>query len=369
MSELRGRVLLALAFTLPLASGAQSAAEVRTRVVAARERAEVAESIFVLLRDQGRAYEASFTHGGMTVNYTPSMLTEDDRARITEGLRDGEAALRGRFGGSALAPLAGAQFWVDGARGVPRAYQWLQIGTSPRTDLFAKSLLRPIDPAAVADLVIDLAGAGLPAEIPSLGAYVQAVRLVPDPKQFEEAGRELALSTAASARRCAAGNVAACRAVLTPYSLAAGFTHWYDRGDYRALVQRAPEATFTSDSTTYVTYTACIDGDDEACAKSVRVIAPRFPFSGNIRSSLVTHALETGGTGALDRMRAAGAAGVPPLALLATTAGVGEDSLISAWQARTDRELAAAHGSSLPFVLSTAAWCGLLLLGATRRKP
>lgn len=339
------------------------------RVLAARERAEVAESIFVLLRDEGKAYEASLTHGTMTVHYTPSMLDEGDRARITEGLQQGEAALRERFGSSALAPLAGANFWVDGARGVPRARQWLQIGTSPRTDLFARTLLRPIDPAAVAELVIDLAGAGLPGGIPSLGAYVETVRLVPTPAQFEEAGRELALSISAAARRCAAGNVAACRAVLTPYTVAAGFTHWYDRGDYRALVRRAPEATFTSDSTVYVAYTGCIDGDDEACAQAVRAIAFRFPFSGNIRGSLVSHALETGGTGALDRMRAAGATGVPPLAMLATTAGVREDSLISSWQARTTRELAASHGSSLPFVLSTAAWCGLLLFGATRRKP
>ena len=130
----------------------------------------------------------------------------------------------------------------------------------------------------------------------------------------------------------------------------------------------ASESPLDADSLFFVDRRACLDGAPTSCERIIHRVRIPDPFSSTLRATLVTHALELGGRGALDRLAESGME-PSPVHLLAQVAGVSEDSLVASWQRRTARSLEEERGSQLPLTLAVLGWATLAFVGASRRKP
>lgn len=316
---------------------------------------------------------AIVTAGGRTLRVDTLTIAESDMVRLREGLELGATLLRERYGDAAMR-LVDTTTW-HAYTGSYRGVLGRAVTLQDRTLGVARQipLPRPVDPERVAQFVLERVGANLPRIAPVLGGYVgQDVSLDPTPELFELAGRELALSTASAARRCALGAVLACRAVLSHASGPEALALWYAPDDYPVLLDHAVSrgAVIGADSLFYADRHACTDEHDAAaCARAVQRVDLKQPFSTNLRATLVQHALQAGGRDAIDRLQSASAEGMTALPLLARVAGTSEDSLLIGWQQRTSVALAASRTDEAPLALSTAFWCGLLLVGAALRRP
>lgn len=354
----------------PATAAAQDATDELQRLRAAYSRAERAESTFQMLRDGGDRYGDSLSAAGVTVHFAATALDDENRASLAEGLEQGAATLRARLGEAGATLVDSAHWYLQGYRGVSGRLAQYELAASPRMTFQRIRLDGPIDPAEVARFVVRAAGDRLATVAPAVAQYARAtIDLAPTEAVFEQVGRELSLTWSAAGRRCARGSIEGCRAVLTRASGAEALSLWFDPSDHRAVIVAASMPPAGLDSAFYAERHRCYEGDDAACTRLVPRVPVKDPFSTNVRASFVAHALEVGGAGALDRLRAASAAGVDPITMLATTAGTEPESLIGGWQARSAAALADGRSPMLPVVLTTAAWCGVLLVGATRRKP
>jgi hypothetical protein len=348
------------------------AAELRTEIARLGRDAAAAFRTVDSLRN-AESPSVTVTAGGRTLRVDTATIAPADVERLRDGLELGAAELRERYGATAMR-LVDTTVW-HAYTGLQRGVLGRSVTLRDRTRGIARQvgLPRPVDPERIAQFVLQRAGAELPRLAPTLGAYVgQDVSLQLTPEHFELAGREMALSNASAARRCALGAVLACRAVLTHASGSAGLTLWYETGDYPMLLASAVSrgAVADADSLFYVDLLACTDErDTAACERAVQRVEITQPFSTNLRATLVQYALERGGREALDRLQDDGAADIAALPLLAHVAGTSEDSLIVGWQRHTGAALAASRSGAAPFALSTAFWCGLLLAGASLRRP
>lgn len=316
---------------------------------------------------------AIVTAGGRTLRVDTMTIAATEVERLREGFELGATRLRERFGDAAML-LVDTTTW-HAYTGSYRGVLGRSVTLQDRTLGVARqiSLSRPVDPERVAEFVLDRVGANLPQLAPTLGRYVgQDVSLDPTPELFEIAGRELALSTASAARRCALGAVLACRAVLSHAAGPEALALWYEPSDYPVLLNHAVSrgAVGGADSLFYADHDACTEERDAAaCERAVQRVNIQQPFSTNLRATLVQHALEQGGRDAIDRLQSASAEGTAAIPLLAHVAGTSEDSLLIGWQQRTSAALAASRTGEAPLALSTAFWCGLLLVGAALRRP
>lgn len=371
MSETRALAcavsVIALLAGMPSRASAQSADSLRARLQHVSAAAARADTTVRRLEREGRARRtARIEAGGRRVAYEPGLLSARDSTRIAEGLALGRDRLVERFGEEGPAMLDTA-FWV--AREAPwwLSRQGIEIRSTASGASAQVLLPRPIDPARVARFVLQTAGAALLPGSPALEAWSPwSVSLANEEERFAEAGRELALSWASVGRRCSTGSAPACRAVLEPVPPHDRLRLLFDQNDWRAVVTASPLPAL-SDSAFFSHRRACLAGDDAACARIVGQLTPPDPFSGGMRATLVMHAIDLGGRDALRRFRAT--TGQEPLPLLATVAGVSEDSLIVSWQRRTAVALAAERRGVIPLSLSVAGWSLLLLGGATLRRP
>jgi hypothetical protein len=376
MSDRARAIVLALCL---LAVGPRARAQESSRAAALRSEiarlggdAAAAFRVVDSLRN-AESPSAIITAGGRTLRVDTASIAPADVERLREGLELGAAQLRERYGTAAML-LVDTTVW-RAYTGSFRGVLGRSVTLRDRTRGVARQvgLPRPVDPASVAQFVLQRAGAELPRLAPTLGAYVgQDVSLHLTPEQFELTGREMALSSASAARRCALGAVLACHAVLSHASGPKGLALWYETADYPMLLSSAVSrgAVVGADSLFYEDLHACTDEREAAaCERAVQRVEITQPFSANLRATLVQHALEEGGREALERLQSAGAEGTAALPLLAHVAGTSEDSLIIGWQQRTAAELAASRSGEAPLALSTVFWCGVLLAGASLRRP
>lgn len=371
MSTLLVLAMLLTATVLPAqdTSAARSidADAARARLDAAVASAERAEAEFNRLRAGGTDFEAAVTEGRLTVRFAPADLDEADRARLQEGLRRGQAELERRFGASGPALLGSPTWFLDGfARFGGTGFS---LGTKPGSWQDGLRLRSPIAEDDVAGYVMRQASREFARSMPLIGTFTRGATLIAEDAEYEEAARELALGWSAAGRRCATGVVAGCRAIFTDATGLEALRLWFDDEDHQALVVQYKVQGVQRDSAWLAGRSQCLKGDRAACTRLAETEGGRYPFTANVRGTLVAHALEAGGAASLDRLRAASATGVGALGALAAAAGVSEDELLAGWQSRTARALHDAREGHLPLLVSTTFWCGLLLFGATRRKP
>jgi hypothetical protein len=141
---------------------------------------------------------------------------------------------------------------------------------------------------------------------------------------------------------------------------------WFDQADAIGAVT-ASGVPMNADSSLVVDRKECLKGDMERCLRALPRVQVRDPFSGSLRATLVSHAIELAGREAIVRLR--GAPPGTPVARLAFVAGVSPDELLRSWQARTDAALRDERDATLPLAASTVLWCALLVGITTRRRP
>jgi hypothetical protein len=165
---------------------------------------------------------------------------------------------------------------------------------------------------------------------PAVNDYVGAAsRLDTDPLYFYFAQRQLAISPSARARRCAQGMLAACRDVLSTDA-----TRWYDPGQTGDAALRA-----------------------------------RLPFTHDVRSSLLSLAIELDGPAVLRTLRAGGPASADPIAVMAGAVDRTPDELLAAWQVKRADAAGERAAPSVPLAATSIVWFGLFLVAASRRRP
>lgn len=376
-------VLAALVVALvvaPRAATSQSVAAWRARYARASAHAD---SLGAALRRGDSSFALDRTGrlvaGRRTVRFDGTQLSAGDTARIAEGLGRGAEILRSRFGEAGVRLIDG-ELWElypsdglgpDGGLRWPGPRAWLRPGRltlAPTTpgDWERLVLDRPIDPAKVANFVVGRAGRSLVQQTPALRWHEGwSALLVDDEHYWSEPPRRLGVSWSVAGRRCASGSAIACRDVLAAFESTGALTRLFDVSDYRTVVASARLPALT-DTVFLASRKRCLEGADTACARIAPEVLISDPFGRQIRGTLLTHAIELGGPGAVARLTAA--TGETALPLLARVAGVSEDSLIATWMQRTRGALDDERGTDAGLIATTAAWSALLLFLATRRR-
>lgn len=348
-----------------------SAADLRATLADAETGVAVLKARIDSLRsDRDAQYTGSFEAGGRLVRFIPGQLNDADRQAIAEGLDRAGASLRARFGDD-LTMFLDTLVWT--ARSPDETNQrWFWLSTKRNTpnyfDPWNWDTSRP-NAALVTEIALDQAGHNFILRVPRLATFTkQALSLNGDSVRYLHAARELAISWATAGRECAAGSTGACRAVLTLPGEDLGRSLYFSPVDYRAVVTTG-EISLTADSALHAMRRRCLAGSDPDCATAYLALKRiPDPFSGGLRSTVVEHALELGGTQAIARLRAA-ATDAPALSILASVAGVSEDSLVRSWQRRVRVALDEDSPSPAKDTLAVAAWSLLVLFGVTRRRP
>lgn len=345
----------------PLSMRAQEAAEWRARLQAQSARTAAASKAYRESNDVKLVYDVAVRVGALSIAYAKGELGAADSAAIAEGLQAAADHLRERFGEAGAALATGAWAVERNNRifgnltlvstGGPRSSEWIDT---------------PVDPIDVERFVFGKAGDRLVRTTPALQGYEGWAAFQYDRERDTELSRRLATSWAASGRRCAAGALDACAAVLTPFDPANAIPRHFEPRDYRTVVASGALPSLT-DSSYFVARRECLKGADTACVRIIDRVKAPDPYNASVRGSLLAHAIELGGTGAV--ARAAERSDAAPLDALAHIAGVPADSLLASWHRRTFSALAERRRrTELPLFLSSVAWGGLLLLAASRRK-
>lgn len=361
--RLRG-ILLGALLCAPLAAGAQTVEEWR-------ERSRVADSATAVLSKRIREYgtrrregkDREIRAGGRHLRYYASELSAADSTVLVRGFELGQERLRARYGEAGVALIDSSAWGLDKTtRGIFTVYTLY----AERDPLGTRAgLWPPISPENVADHMLENAGERLVQRTPALHRFAGSFALRPALLPHDDLARGLALSWAASGRRCAAGVMSACRTVVEPFEGTANIDRYFEPGDYRTVVA-AGRLPAISDSLFFASRRRCLDGADSACVRIIAQVQAPDPFGVEMRGSVLALAIELGGHDALARIAAA--PDDPPLALLARTAGIPEDSLLRVWHARTIGAVDNGPSAAVPVLLSTVAWGALLLLAASRRK-
>lgn len=192
---------------------------------------------------------------------------------------------------------------------------------------------------------------------------------------WPELYRSLATAGASSVRRCVAGGRPACRLALALDSLPGDrVAAWYSEADYPALARVSGDPTIRS--RTFRSLSAdeqedcTVRGQIDLCRRMLSQLPAEsffIPMPISARASLARLALETGGPGAVERMRANGGTSVGTQ--LSAAAGLPVDSLVGIWQRRV---IASRPGSPLPnatFVLASMACIVVCGAWAARGQP
>jgi hypothetical protein len=367
----RGAIAALVVATLvaPSSARTQTAAAAREAVVAGRERSEAALAALDSVRKARTAVlDDSLRIGGRLVRFSSTGLPESERDWLIGGLEGASVWLAEHFG--ALAPsLVDPRAWEVRSSRIVRQYRELHAPISDGRSIYlsTRSGLEAEDVRAAA---LTAAGAHAAGRHSTLEAYAASLSFDEEDSRFVRAARDLALGTSSVGRRCAAGAVGACRTVLSPARGAPPLTVWFSREDHRAIVA-ASEMRLRRDSIGVRRREACLAGDNALCDEIVSRLRVTYPFRDDVRATFAAHAVVAGGEAGLARLDAArGSFDGDPLGLLVHVSGLTEERLIADWQRRVSSAAAAeAQPPVAPLVFSAAFWCGLLLLGASRRRP
>lgn len=349
---------------------ARTADSVHALVIEARARSLAADSAFARARAVvGAARDQRLVVGGLTVRFAAKELTDRDTAAIARGLADGDADLVRLFGEEGAAMLRSQREWVAMSayeNDRPVGAVGLRAGADDR-HATATNLGRPINSEEVRRFVFLVAGERVGFQFPWVDAFTASARsLNRSEAHYAAAARELSLSWAAAGRRCATGIIAACELVMTPRAPGGPAPAWFDQGDAIGAATAA-EVPMNADSSVAVDRKACLKGDLDRCARALPHLRIRDPFSGPLRATLVSHAIELGGPDALVKLRQAPPG--TPVVRLAFVAGVSSDELLRSWQERTATALRKDRDGTIPMAASTILWCALLVGVTMRRRP
>lgn len=308
---------------------------------------------------------------GFTVVLFRAALGERDRARLGEGLARGREAVRRQWGTDAAALIDSAGWQVTGSVRPLALVRPLGFSVGRSGDGVGTTLVRPIDPAAVARLVERRAGTRIVRAVAALGAFHGTdIPAAHDVAAFALASRELATASSAPARRCQRGSVADCRRILVPPPESLRLVTWFDPPDHREIVARQVTDLGPADAERQALRRQCENQDAAACTTLVLALPVlRDPVSVNVRATFVSNAIGQLDSAAFARLRAA-----PPLPerdVIATLAGaldVSEDALIADWHHRTRAALDHERPSSAGILAASAAWALALLGVATLRR-
>lgn len=317
-----------------------------------------------------RRARATLMVAGLRIEYSGTQLTASDTARLAEGVRRGVAALVDRYGPSAAA-LVDTSAWQLYSNRSFRTFRWplgrLGLMASSKFGSSGVDLARPIDVDAVSRFVQERMAAMIGVRLREMDGYGSASMFGGfTPEEWHIAARDLSLSWAAVGRRCAAGNIAACTDVVSPFKREGALERYFDPSDYRAIVASA-EILPGADSTAYASRQRCRDGADTACVRIIDVVRIPNPVGYMIRETFAIHAFDLAGGEALKRLETAPRGDA--VAMLAHVAGVTPDSLVRSWRARLTVALSEGYVGNGAVLLSTLSWCVLLLLATGRRRP
>ena len=192
------------------------------------------------------------------------------------------------------------------------------------------------------------------------------------PPDWESVYRELALSGLVVMARCFGGDVAACWTAVGGVGEAgrAALVSGLRGVEARALVDR--RATPAA-----LPWRACLEGSDDACRRVLLEDASFLelvPASPEARASLLWSALETGGEGALERLRTGDASSIAPAsgapfdvrATLAHVAGADADVVMARWIERVRASRPDAHSDLAGGRTLVALWTVVFAFLATR---
>jgi hypothetical protein len=176
----------------------------------------------------------------------------------------------------------------------------------------------------------------------------------------------LVSSPAAVARRCYAGDLAACSITLQFTPVSDTVLQWYDANDRQRIVKRTENTALRIDG---IGAKRCIEGDDASCVVLLRKYPPGVlpaPAALQARTALTRLAIQLGGAGAIERMLEGDR---QPLERLSAAARMPVDSLISRWQTSARTMRASSRDLSAEIVLGALFWSvalGALSLRSSR---
>ncbi len=190
---------------------------------------------------------------------------------------------------------------------------------------------------------------------------------------LRQAYTELVTAPFTSTSGCMLGNLVECRKALGMTPTDDYLNTWYTASDRRALVLERPRPSDRLFPIQAARYDECVEnGDDESCATFLRAQArfqsTRPPLSATVRSSLVRHALEVGGSGSYRRLFYAKGAIADQLA---AAAGMPTDALLRSWRTMLFEVSGTPTSVTFPLGLSAILWLavfGAMALRSTRWK-
>lgn len=375
---LRGLMLrLAAGATLALVAAPLAAQDVeyalKVRLDSARARQKVAEAErrAAFRRPQEPIDTSWIDAGRFRIAVVPQPVREVEARALARGVQDGLALLTARHGHRALELVDTVPWHLVGRNDRFAAFEPLLLRAGSQ-ELMVR-LERPIDAARVAQVVLEHAGARLRRTVPAITRFIgngarldDRARLDDSPWPFEQAGRELAVSWAAPARRCYGGAVADCRRTLAAPDSLRRVETWFDPTDHQAVVVMNSGEIPGHDRARRDQREQCVDGDLAVCSRLAATLAVRYPFSNNLRASFVREAFALGDTLMYDRLLA-----MPPgdpIEGLAQAAGVSSDSLLSSWARHARGALDATQSSSLLLLVVAVVWSGVFVALAGWRR-
>lgn len=364
MSDRRWHLLAgAILLIAPLRARAQEAAEWRARLQAQSAITGAASKAYREMNAISNLFDGTVRAGALRISFNAGELSDADTAAIAEGLRAGTDQLRARYGDAGAALAKGA--WTA-ERNPSRLFLNIRLSNTDGSRA-SEWITSPVTPAEVERFVIGQAGDRFTRQTPALFAYSGWSVFHYDRERDTELSRRLATSWAASGRRCAAGSLDACAAVLSPFDTATAIAMHFEPRDYRTVIGSG-QLPSLSDSAYFVARRECLrDGVDSSCARIIHRVRAPDPYNASVRGSLLAHAVELGGIGAV--ARASERPEANSLALIVHISGVPRDSLLSSWHRRTFSALDEhRRRTEFPLFLTSVAWSGLLLLAAFRRK-
>lgn len=359
--------IVTLALALPAETArAQDLAEWQRRLREQSAAVGAASEAYKASSSDKRVYDRILRVDGLAANFASGDLPAGDSAAIERGFRQALDALRAHHGEAGVALARGGHWTVARQeRATRRTRQYIRFERvsepSQVTGVFS-----PVNPDEVERIVLGYAGDRLARTTPGLAPYNGYSVLQPDRVPYAEIARRIATSWAGAARRCAAGAIDACAAVLAPFDAKGEATRYFDPADFRAVVASA-HLPALGDSLYFDARRRCVRGEDSVCVRVIERLDLPDPFNPQVRGTLLAHAIEIGGEGAL--ARAAESRDSTALEVVARIADVPADSLLASWRTRVFDALDEDRAKTgAPLLLSSLIWGVLLLAVSTKRR-
>lgn len=269
--------------------------------------------------------DTAFTEGGVRVQYPAAEVGETELNRVRRAIRDTRSQLEREFGAAGSALLDGDEWKVTTTISQTRRPSVrITLGENATSTVTTY----PFSTRNISRVALRRASVRAVELHPAIAAFASGAPVLSDPReQYYTARRQLVASRSRPARRCAAGQLAACDAILGNDA-----SKWNDTAVERGVLARRP-------------VTRAVHG------------------------SLVAFAIELKGAAVLDALRAGGPADAEPIALLAEIVGVPRDAFLAQWHARLLVASQRNAAPSLPLTVTSLAWCGLVLVIVGRRRP